>query len=80
MAEIDLKNRGSDKTDIEPKLQKLKNRLNDIEPLWKKLSPKKRKKILEDNVDPILSLAYSIYKYLEKKFFGEKYLGNGGAK
>ena len=58
---------------IAPKVQTLKNWMDQRKPIWAKISKEKRKKWVTSDKDPIMSLAWSIYKYLDNNFFGEDF-------
>ena len=54
---------------IAPKMQQLKDQLNDRKELWDKLSPEKKRKWATSDKDQIMSLAWDAYKYLHDNFF-----------
>ena len=73
MAILNLSGQQADYNTIAPKVQTLKVWMDERKVLWDKISPEKRKKWVISGKDPIMSLAWNIYKYLRNNFFGEGY-------
>lgn len=76
MATLNLTGQEVERVDINPKIVKLKNLMDQRKPIWDKISPEKRKQWVLSDKDPIMSLAWSVFKYLKSNFFGEDYNDN----
>ena len=57
----------ADSVDFE--FKKLKKALDDRKELWTKCPPEKRRAWIKSEKDPVINLAWDIYKYLDKNFF-----------
>ena len=73
MAELNLTDQLAEKDAIQPKVNKLSQLMNQRKPFWDKASLEQRKKWVTSDKDPIMSLAWLIYKYLNDNFFGEQF-------
>jgi len=71
MAILNLSNQQAAVDSIEPYIIGLKNRMDQRRQMWDKLPFKKKKRWVLSDKDPIMSLAWSIYKYLDE-FFGSE--------
>ena len=72
MTELDLTNQLAEKTDIGPKLIKLTALMDQRKPIWDKLPLEKKKKWVLSDKDPIMGIAWDVYKYLRNNFFMEQ--------
>ena len=72
MTTLNLSGQQLEREDIQPKLQKLKGWMNERKVIWDKLPPEKKQKWIKNasQVDPIMDIAWDVYKYL-LKFFDE---------
>ena len=77
MAELNLTDQLAEKDAIQPKVNKLSQLMNQRKPFWDKASLEQRKKWINSGKDPIMSLAWTIYKYLKNNFFNEKTIDEG---
>ena len=57
---------------IAPKSQQLKNAMDLRKPIWDKIPIAKKIAWIQSDKDPIMSLAWSVYKYLRNNFFGSE--------
>lgn len=73
MATLNLTGQQLEYQDIAPKLLKLKNLMDLRKVIWARLPPEKRKLWVTNDKDPIMSVAWDVFKYLENNFFGERY-------
>ena len=73
MANLNLNGQQATVNTIRPYINALKTRLDQRKEIWDKLDVKKRRKWIAGGKDPIITLAYSIYKYLHRNFFSEAY-------
>ncbi len=67
---MNLTNQDKKSKDLKPYIKQLTDELDARSALWNKLPPKKRKKIIKDDKDPVIKLAYKLYKDL-KAFFDD---------
>jgi hypothetical protein len=58
------------KTQVGPKLLQLKTALDLRLPVWNRLSLAKKRAWIRSNKDPVMDIAFDIYKYLDANFFG----------
>ncbi len=70
MAELNLTDQLTEKNGIQPKINKLNQLMQQRKPFWEKASLEQRKKWVKSGKDPVMSLAWVIYKYLKSNFFG----------
>jgi len=56
--------------DVAPKLNKLKNLMDQRLSVWEKLPIGKKVKWVKSDKDPIMTVAYQTWKYLDNNFFG----------
>ena len=54
---------------IAPKINQLKTQLDLRKPIWAKCSIEKKKQWVKSDKDPIMTLAYQMYEYLNDNFF-----------
>ena len=71
MATINLSGQELEKQDIRPKLLKLKQLMDQRKVVWSRIDDDKKKKWVRSDKDPVMSLAWDIYKYLKNNFFKE---------
>lgn len=71
MTELNLSGQTDLKNQINPKLVMLKSILEQRKPIWDKVSVEKKKKWIQSGKDPIMTIAWQIYRYLRDNFFGE---------
>lgn len=69
---LSLNNQNIIKEQINPKLLQLKEELEKRKIAWDKIPLEKRKRWIQANKDPLMGLAWSIYKYLRNNFFGSE--------
>ena len=72
MATLNLSDQSALKNIIAPKIQDLKTAMDSRKVIWDKISPDKKKKWVVSGKDPIMTLAWSIYRYLRDNFFDER--------
>ena len=73
MTTLNLTGQSIEYSDVAPKLLKLKNLLDQRKDIWNKLPLSKKKMWVTSNKDPIMSIAWDVYKYLRNNFFGEEH-------
>ena len=69
MTEIRLINQQAYADNIAPKVQALKNKLDARKDVWQRVSIEKKKQWVASSKDPIMTLAWNMYKYLRDNFF-----------
>ena len=69
MAEIRLINQQAYAGNVAPKINILKNQLNARIDVWQRVSIEKKKQWVTSGKDPIMTLAWGMYKYLRDNFF-----------
>lgn len=57
---------------IAPKIQNLKDAMDLRKPIWDKLPAAKKIAWIKSDKDPIMGLAWTVYKYLRNNFFGSE--------
>lgn len=72
MAILNLSGQGQAKKLIEPKIQQLKEAMDLRKSIWNKLPASKKIAWIQSDKDPIMGLAWVIYKYLRNNFFGSE--------
>lgn len=73
MADLNLTGQNLERADIVPKLLKLEQCLDERKAIWQRITFAKRKAWVVSGKDPIMDIAWDIYKYLDNNFFGEEY-------
>jgi len=73
MANIKFTGQDIESSSIQPKLLKLKTLMDERKEIWHKISFDKRKVWVTSNADPIMDIAWDVYKYLDTNFFGRYY-------
>ena len=73
MANLDLTGQDVEYSTIAPKLLRLKQCLDERKVIWHRITIAKRKAWVVSGKDPIMSVAWDIYKYLDRNFFGRKF-------
>ena len=71
MTELKLINQKAYSDNIAPKIQALKTQLDSRKDIWGRISIEKKKKWVKSGKDPIMTLAWNMYKYLRDNFFGD---------
>lgn len=77
MTILNLTGQAGAASEINPKIIQLKALMTDRKTLWDKLPPSKKKIWIQNSQtkDPIMFLAWSVYKWLHNNFFGVKASG-----
>lgn len=69
MATLNLSNQQAAVNQIQPYINALKTRMDERKEVWARLDRDKRVKWIKSGKDPIMTLAWQIYKYLRDNFF-----------
>ena len=72
MSKLDLSNQETTKNNIAPKLLQLKQQMDARKDIWNKLPIEKKKKWITSEKDPVMNIAWDVYKYLRNNFFDEE--------
>lgn len=70
MSQLNLTGQETTKKQIAPKIQRLTSEMDLRRPIWDKLPNAKKIEWIQSGKDPIMSLAWDVYKYLRNNFFG----------
>jgi hypothetical protein len=73
MSDLSLGGQAVERDDVNPKLVKLKNLMDQRKDWWKRIGFDKRKTWVLSGEDPIIDIAWDIYNYLDTNFFGRRY-------
>ena len=76
MAKLILDNQTIIATTIGTKVNSLKAVMDSRKAIWGKIPPEKKVKWIKSGKDPIMTLAFNIYQYLDG-FFGSEEIRNG---
>ena len=71
MANLNLIDQETYRAQIAPKINQLKAQLDLRQEIWNKLDRDKKVKWIKSGKDPIMTLAWQMFKYLRDNFFGE---------
>ncbi len=71
MADLNLTGQQAQTNQIAPKIQTLKDRMNERKAIWDKLPDDKKKLWITSGDDPIMTLAWQSYRFLRDNFFNE---------
>ena len=71
MTDLNLSNQQTAVTSIQPYITALKDRMELRKPVWDKLSDEKKIKWVKSDKDPIMTLAWLMYRYLRDNFFDQ---------
>lgn len=69
---LNLSNQDNIKKQISPKLLQMKEELDKRKAIWDKISQEKKNVWIISGEDPIMNIAWNIYKYLRDNFFGSE--------
>ena len=71
MTDLNLSNQQTAVNTIKPYITALKDRMDNRKPVWDKLSDEKKIKWVKSGKDPIMTLAWNVYRYLRDNFFNQ---------
>lgn len=69
MADLNLTGQATSAGQIQTRVTQLRNALEQRKPIWDHLTDAQKKAWIASGKDPILSLAWDVYKYLRNNFF-----------
>lgn len=69
---LTLNNQDNAKQQIAPRLLQMKAELDKRKEIWDRLSIKSKKRWVASGKDPIMNIAWDVFKYLKNNFFGEE--------
>jgi len=72
MTTLDLTGQQAAYNLIAPKIQQLKDAMDLRKSIWDKLPVNKKIAWIQSGKDPIMGLAWTVYKYLRNNFFGSE--------
>ena len=71
MTDLNLSNQQTAVNTIQPYITALKDRMDNRKAVWDKLSDEKKIKWVKSGKDPIMTLAWNVYRYLRDNFFNQ---------
>ena len=71
MTDLNLSNQQTAVNTIQPYITALKARMDNRKAVWDKLSDEKKIKWVKSGKDPIMTLAWNVYRYLRDNFFNQ---------
>ncbi|MBE3145296.1 MAG: hypothetical protein IMZ61_15465 [Planctomycetes bacterium] len=69
MATLTLTEQMTSSSQIQTRILTLKSLLDQRKPFWDRMPIEKKRQWVVSNKDPIMSLAWDVYKYLNNNFF-----------
>jgi hypothetical protein len=76
MAELKLTSQSTIAGQVQTRVNQLKTEMDKRKAVWNRISVEKKKAWITSGKDPIMTLAWQIYRYLRDNFFGQE-VGNG---
>lgn len=70
MSELNLTGQATSAGQIQTRINQLKAAMDLRLPIWTKLPVEKKKAWVSSGRDPIMTLAWNVYRYLRDNFFG----------
>jgi len=74
MADINLTGQEAAKNQIQPRITVLRGLLEQRKEVWGKLEMTDRVRWIKSGRDPIMTLAWTIFRYLYNNFFGGRFV------
>jgi len=71
MTDLNLTGQSTSAGQIQTRINQLKTAMDLRLAVWNKLSDEKKKKWVTSGKDPIMTLAWNVYKYLRDNFFAQ---------
>ena len=72
MATLNLTDQVTNASQIQTEINFLKTLLNQRKPFWDRMSIEKKRIWIKSNKDPVMTLAWEVFKYLKNNFFREE--------
>ena len=69
MTDLNLTNQQAERDVIAPKIQQLKTAMDNRKVIWDKLPDAKKKLWITSGKDPVMTLAWQVYRHLRDNFF-----------
>lgn len=69
MADLNLTNQSTQAGTIQARINTLKSLMDQRKPIWDRMSDAKKRAWVTSGKDPIMTLAWKIYRYLRDNFF-----------
>ena len=70
MADLNLTGQSASADQIQTRVTQLRNAMEQRKEVWNRMSVEKKKAWIAGGKDPIMSLAWAVYRYLRDNFFG----------
>ena len=75
MADLNLTGQGTSAGQIQTRVTQLRNAMELRKPFWDRMSIEKKRAWVASGKDPIMSLAWDVFKYLKNNFFTQEETG-----
>ena len=75
MADLTLTGQGTSAGQIQTRVAQLKTAMDLRKPFWDRMPIEKKRAWIASNKDPIMSLAWDVFKYLNNNFFRNEETG-----
>ena len=72
MADLVLTGQATSTGQIQTRITQLRNSMDLRKEIWDRLPVEKKKKWITSGKDPIMTLAWQVYRYLRDNFFGQE--------
>ena len=72
MADLVLTGQATSAGQIQTRITQLRNSMDLRKEIWDRLPVEKKKKWITSGKDPIMTLAWQVYRYLRDNFFGQE--------
>lgn len=72
MATLNLTGQSTSANQIQTRITQLRVAMEQRKPVWDRMPIEKKRAWIASNKDPIMSLAWDVFKYLKNNFFGEE--------
>lgn len=72
MADLNLTGQANSANQIQQRINLLRNLMDQRKPFWDRMDIEKKRQWIRSGKDPIMTLAWEVYKYLRNNFFGEE--------
>ena len=72
MAELNLTGQATSAGQIQTRITQLRNAMEQRKEVWNRLPIAKKKAWITSGKDPIMTLAWQVYRYLRDNFFNEE--------
>lgn len=72
MADLNLTGQATIAGQVQTRINQLKAEMDKRKSIWDRMSTAKKKAWITSGKDPIMTLAWTVYRYLRNNFFGQE--------